>query len=171
MLKFTSATMLRIAVERQFASLSAPSNAADVVADARAAANDGPMMDDTRAAANNGPMMDDAGAAAHNDAAAPTVPTDSSAPTQAGAQGVATPVPTGALPAVVIPAVAIAPVDERGVFDRQLHLNVARNHAVAYRGFRRIGQRHRRGGQEGERENELPKHLSYPFQRRLFRRN
>jgi hypothetical protein len=170
-LKFTRATRLRIAVRLQFASLSAPSNAADVVADAGAAANNGPMMDDTRAAANNGAMMDDTRAAAHNGAAAPTIPTHNSAPTQAVAQGIATPVPTGTPPAFVIPAVAIAPVDECGVFDRQLHLNVAGNHAVAYRGFRRIGQRHRRGGQEGETENELPKHLSYPFQRRLFRRN
>ena len=52
-------------------------------------------------------------------AVAPAVPSVASAPAQAGAIGVSAPIPAGALPAVVVPAVVAAVEDELSLFERQ----------------------------------------------------
>jgi hypothetical protein len=82
---------------------------------------------------------------------APAIPAVASAPTIACAISISAPVPTGALPAVVVPAVIAAVEDELSLLERQQL--VGRRHdecAVQYR--RRGGACERRRGAESQRQ-------------------
>src|SRR5277367_2712587 len=89
-------------------------------------------------------------AAAAPAAAAPVVPADAAAPAEAGAEGVSAIIIPGTAPAIVIPAVVLAPVHVLHVFDgQQLGGGVRRNDAIADGGLRHIGER--QYGRHGQR--------------------
>jgi hypothetical protein len=93
-------------------------------------------------------MMADANAAAPYDTPAPPVPPNGTAPTQAVAPGIATPIPAGSPPALFIPTIVVTAVNICGFFQRRSHLDVSGKDAVADCCFGRTTTRQRRGGNE-----------------------